>query len=64
MAGAVRQAARGGGVLDPKVTGLVFDRLRRGPGKDARLSQLTHREHVLLDLIAEGLANREIAARL
>lgn len=61
---AIRAVAAGQSLLDPSVTGKLLDRLRRPPEPDRRLSSLTEREREILDLIAEGLSNREIGHRL
>ena len=65
LVGAVRTVAAGGSLLDPKATGLVLERLRRGdePG-DARYESLSPQERRILDLIADGLTNRQIGAEL
>jgi two-component system response regulator DevR len=60
---AVRDVAAGKSLLDPAVTERLFARLRRTP-TDARYESLTEREREVLDLIAAGLTNREIAERL
>jgi DNA-binding NarL/FixJ family response regulator len=61
---AVRKVAGGGTLLDPKMTEAVLRRLRGGPGADARHATLNERERPILDLIGEGLTNRQIGARL
>ena len=61
---AVRSVAAGRSLLDPAVTGRLLDRLRHPPQEDSRVSGLTSREREILDLIAEGLSNREIGQRL
>jgi len=61
---AIRQVAAGRSLLDPAVTGKLLDRLRNSSHPDPRLSKLTEREREILDLIAEGLTNRQIAERL
>lgn len=62
---AIRTVAEGKSLLDPAVTGKLLDRLRRGPQEpDARLRQLTTREREILDLIADGLSNRQIGERM
>jgi two-component system response regulator DevR len=58
---AVRQVATGKSLLDPAITERVLDRLRRGEPRDERLESLTEQERRILDLIAEGLTNRQIA---
>lgn len=60
----VRQVAAGRSMLDPAVTAQVLDRIRNGEPKDPRLERLTAHELGILDLIGEGLTNREIAKRL
>jgi two-component system, NarL family, response regulator DevR len=61
---AVRRVAAGQSLLDPSVTARVLDRLRNGPEEDPRLARLTDQERKILDLIAEGLTNRQIGERL
>jgi len=61
---AVRRVAAGQSLLDPAVTARVLERLRTGPETDERLGQLTEQERRILDLIAEGLTNRQIAERV
>lgn len=60
----VRRVAAGQSMLDPQVTSQVLERLRTGPPSDPAFDQLTEQEHKILDLIAEGLTNRQIATRL
>jgi two-component system response regulator DevR len=61
---AVRAVAAGRSLMDPAVTGRLLERLRHPVQPDPRVSQLTPREREILDLIAEGLSNKEIGARL
>ena len=61
---AIRQVAAGRSLLDSAVTGKLLERLRHPPTEDPRLASLTERERQILDLIVEGLTNREIGARL
>jgi two-component system response regulator DevR len=61
---AVRRVAAGQSLLDPSVTERVLERLRSGPEEDPRLARLTEQERKILDLIAEGLTNRQIGERL
>ena len=60
----VRRVAAGQSLLDPAVTQRVLTRLREGPAQDPRLAGLTEQERKVLDLIAEGLTNRQIGARM
>ncbi|HZH19809.1 MAG TPA: response regulator transcription factor [Geodermatophilus sp.] len=65
----VRAVARGETVLDASVTGELLHRLDDGPrpGDDehrATHGLLTARQQAVAELVAEGLTNAEIAARL
>ncbi|MBV9821021.1 MAG: response regulator transcription factor [Actinobacteria bacterium] len=60
----IRQVRAGRSLLDPTVTERVMQGLRTGPQADPRLAGLTEREREMLDLIAEGLTNRQIGERL
>jgi two-component system response regulator DevR len=60
----IRRVAAGQSLLDPAVTQRVLTRLREGPAQDPRLAGLTEQEHKVLELIAEGLTNRQIGARM
>ena len=60
----VRRVAAGQSLLDPSVTERVLERLRRGPEEDERLARLSEQERKILDLIAEGLTNRQIGERM
>jgi two-component system, NarL family, response regulator DevR len=61
---AIRRVAAGQSLLDPNVTARVLERLRNGPAQDERLARLTDQERKILDLIAEGLTNRQIGERM
>ncbi|MEV6899228.1 response regulator transcription factor [Amycolatopsis sp. NPDC051372] len=61
---AVRRVAAGHSLLDERAVAALMAKLRestRGPGP---LAALTDQERVLLDLIGEGLTNRQIAERM
>ena len=60
----VRRVAAGQSTLDPSVTARVLDRLRNGPRVDPELEALSAQEQRILELIGEGLTNREIAERM
>jgi len=60
----VRRVAAGQSMLDPAMTTQVLERLRSGPAQDRELDGLTAQEQKILELIGEGLTNRQIAERL
>src|SRR4051812_7830051 len=60
----VRQVAAGRSMLDPAVTAQVLERIRSGPKQDPAMARLTLHEQRILELIGEGLTNRQIASRL
>jgi len=61
---AVRRVAAGQSLLDPAVTTQVLERLRQGPPQDAALAPLSDQERRILELIGEGLTNRQIGERM
>jgi len=64
LIGAVRRVAAGESLLDPGLVGSVLERLRRGPEEDPRYAALGDQERRILDLIGEGLTNKQIAERV
>ncbi len=65
LLGAVRTVAEGGSLLDPRTTAQVMHRLRSGQTDEPDpLKELTEREREILELIGEGLTNRQIGERL
>ncbi|MEV5973033.1 response regulator transcription factor [Streptomyces sp. NPDC051921] len=68
LVSAVRTVATGQSMLDPATTARLMHSLRdpetaRAP-EDERLAGLSERERSVLDLIGEGLTNRQIAKQL
>lgn len=64
---AVRVAARGDALLAPSITRKLIDRYVAQPprpGPAAGLEDLTNREREAVALVAQGLSNDEIAARM
>jgi DNA-binding NarL/FixJ family response regulator len=62
---AVKDVAAGKSLLDPVATARVLERLRDGGQKeDERLAGLTKQERRILDLIGEGMTNRQIGTEL
>jgi DNA-binding NarL/FixJ family response regulator len=64
LVSAVRTVAAGGSMLDAQTTGRVMQRLRERVANVDPLSALTEQEKRVLDLIGEGLTNRQIANRM
>jgi DNA-binding NarL/FixJ family response regulator len=62
--GAVRTVAAGGSLLDPRTTARVMERLRTQTTATDPLAGLTDQERKILDLIGEGLTNRQIGERM
>ena len=61
---AVRKVAAGHSLLDPDLRARAADRIRKGPEEDDRLKHLTPQEHRILELLADGLTNRQIAEEM
>ncbi len=60
LVSAIRRVGNGESLLDPAVTARVLERLRHPPVDDDPLAGLTPQERRILDLIAEGMTNRQI----
>jgi two-component system, NarL family, response regulator DevR len=61
---AVRRVAAGQSLLDPAVTARVLERIRTGIQQPKELAQLTEQERRILEYIAQGLTNHEIAQKM
>ncbi|TDD36921.1 response regulator transcription factor [Nonomuraea terrae] len=64
LVGAVRTVASGQSLLDPQTTASMLQRLRDQSARKDPLAALTEQERHILDLIGEGLTNRQIGERL
>lgn len=60
----VHRIAGGQSLLDPAVTAQVLSRLRGGHAQQQARAALTQQEARVLDLIGEGLTNRQIARQM
>jgi len=62
----IRAVAEGHSLLDPAVTALVLQRLRKGKRLtgDEKLERLSPQEERVLELVAQGQTNKEIGQRL
>jgi DNA-binding NarL/FixJ family response regulator len=61
---AVRTVASGQSMLDPFASRQVMERLRERMASADPVAALSRQEKQVLDLIGEGLTNRQIAARM
>jgi two-component system response regulator DevR len=61
---AVRRVSAGQSLLDPAVTARVLDRIRSGVEQPDELKSLTDQERRILDYIAQGMTNHEIAQKM
>ena len=63
---AIHTVGSGRSLLDPDVTKRVLERLRKAKidDKDPKLSRLSPQEERILDMVGEGMTNREIAERI
>jgi DNA-binding NarL/FixJ family response regulator len=64
LVGAVRTVASGESMLDPEAASKVLARMRDQAAKTDPLAGLTPQERKILELIGEGLTNRQIGERM
>ncbi|MCA2188847.1 response regulator [Nonomuraea cavernae] len=64
LVGAVRTVASGQSLLDPQTTAAMLQRLRDQAARQDPLAALSDQERHILELIGEGLTNRQIGERL
>lgn len=60
----IRAVQQGQSLIDPAVAMRVMQRMRAGTGTGAGLDKLTDIESQILDLIAEGMTNKQIGDQL
>jgi DNA-binding NarL/FixJ family response regulator len=61
----IRAIHRGEGIIAPAVAAPLLERLRTGPnGREEAQAKLSPSQLEILRLMAEGLSNKEIAARV
>src|SRR5919107_311320 len=61
---AIQRVAAGQSLIDPALMARVLERVRNGPQVAPELSRLSEQELKLLELLAEGLTNRQISERM
>jgi DNA-binding NarL/FixJ family response regulator len=64
LVGAVRTVASGKSMLDPEAASRLMKRMREQAARSDPLAGLTDQQRRILELIGEGLTNREIGERL
>jgi DNA-binding NarL/FixJ family response regulator len=64
LVAAVRTVGTGRSLLDPRVAAALFERLRTAAPPAGPLAVLSEHERTTLELIGEGLSNRQIAGRM
>ena len=64
LAQAIKDVGAGKSLLDNRAAAALMSKLRGAAEHKDPLSGLTERERTLLDLLSEGLTNRQIAARM
>jgi DNA-binding NarL/FixJ family response regulator len=64
LVSSVRTVAAGGSLLDPELVRQVRGRLRQRAAEEERVERLSPQERRILDLIADGKTNRQIAEEM
>lgn len=64
LVGDIRRVGAGESLLDPEMTDRLFTRLRQGDSEDPLLGQLTGQERNIVEYIAGGLTNKQIAEEM
>ena len=64
LVSAVREVGSGRSLLDNRAAATLMAKLRADAAGEGPLTHLTEQERILLDLIGEGLTNRQIAQRM
>jgi two-component system response regulator DevR len=64
LTSAVRDVGSGRSLLDNRAAAILMARLRAAANSSGPLAGLGERERILLDLIGEGLTNRQISQRM
>lgn len=60
----IRRVGAGESLLDPEMTDRLFARIRGGKAEDPLLGRLTGQERTIVELIADGLTNKQIAEKM
>src|SRR4051794_9799393 len=64
LAKAIKEVGAGRSLLDNRAAAALMAKLRGAAERNDPLAGLTEQEKVLLDLLGEGLTNKQIAARM
>jgi two-component system, NarL family, response regulator DevR len=64
LTSAIKDVGRGKSLLDNRAAAVLMEKLRSGDDTHGPLAELTDRERTLLNLLGEGLTNRQIAERM
>jgi DNA-binding NarL/FixJ family response regulator len=64
LIGDIRRVSQGASLIDATLSKDIFDRLRKSQKTEARLSSLSPQERRVMDLIAQGRSNRQIAEEI